>query len=225
MALLALCAWDLDGTLVDTLDDICLHVNRTLAALGLPEQPADQIRIHVGRGAVELLRGVLVHEHLVLRALGMFQQSYLDMPVVHSRLFAGGRESLQAMKRAGIYNAVVTNKPKDITERILQVLDVRDLFVAVEGAAPHLPTKPDPTLLRRAAHTAQVTDPRRVTLVGDSFIDLMTAHAFGCGFVGVAHGMDKGAGLRAHGQQVHASLMEAGAFAMQHLQRCCAGLA
>lgn len=195
-----LCAWDLDGTLVDTVRDICLHVNRTLRSLGIQEQPEADIRSHIGHGATELIRGALgphQQQHLSV-AVERFRQSYDDEPVVHSELFPGALSCIERLAKEGIRSAVVTNKPRDISVKVLSKLGVLGHLVAVEGAAEGLPYKPDPTLLRRAMDAAGASVASTV-MVGDSNIDVHTARAMGCAFVGVTYGMDAGAGLRREG--------------------------
>ena len=205
-----LCAWDLDGTLVDTVRDICLHVNRTLCSFGLPEQPEADIRAHIGHGATQLIQGALgphAQQHLET-AVERFQHSYDAQPVVHSVLFPGALQCIRHLERAGVKSAVVTNKPRDISVKLLSTLGALEHLVVVEGAAEGLPYKPDPTLLRRAMKAAGASSASTV-MVGDSNVDMHTARATGCAFVGVTYGMDGGAGLRQGGVTPYASLPSA----------------
>lgn len=203
-----LCAWDLDGTLVDTVRDICEHVNRARVALGLPIQEEAAVRQHIGHGARELLRGSLgpAHEHLTDQAARLFHQSYVDAPVVHSLPFPGAVAALEWMRSRGVANAVVTNKPRDVAIKVLEQLKLLHHFQSVEGEAPGVARKPDVAMVRRA-QAASNAGP--TVLVGDSSVDWETAKAANIPFIGVSFGMDHGAALRALGVVPQDSLMDA----------------
>ncbi|MEW5848895.1 MAG: HAD-IA family hydrolase [Myxococcota bacterium] len=218
MSVVRLCALDLDGTLVDTVGDICFHANHALRELGLREQDEPTVRGCVGHGARELMSGLLrEHQHLLDRAVRIFQASYEADPAGHSALFDGARELLEDLRARGVAAAVVTNKPRHISVRVLESLGVLPLLASVEGAAEGLPFKPDPTLLRRAADAVGAHASRTV-MVGDSLVDVDTAAAFGCAFVGVGHGMDHGAGIRGRGLPVHGTMGEAMEAALRVLE-------
>jgi phosphoglycolate phosphatase len=206
-----LCAWDLDGTLVDSAGDICLHANRALAEAGLPSVPGERVLPHVGHGAAELVRGVLgelgVPEEEFPRVLAIFQSHYAREPVVMSRLFPGAREAVLRLRDHGIPSVVVTNKPHPIATQVALKLGLEDVLAALEGGRPGVPLKPHRALLDRAVAAAG-REPGPVVVVGDSTVDADLATTVGCPFLGVAHGLDQGRGLLARGVELLGSLAE-----------------
>ncbi len=203
-----LCAFDLDGTLVDSAADIVFHANVALDALGRAPWSEAQARPLIGRGARALLLDMLgpeVAAATVDHAVAEFAHSYAQQPVRHTVLFDSAVAVLTALRNAGMATAVVTNKLQGITTAVLRALDVETLLDVVVGAGAGLPHKPAPDMLAYAARQTGAT-PQTTTLVGDSVVDLQAAAAFGCGFVGVGHGVDGGVGLRGAGVVVCAGL-------------------
>lgn len=179
-------AFDLDGTLIDSAADIARAANELVTSLGgRPVDPAVLTGM-IGDGA-----GVLVSRALAAsgvdadprEALARFLEIYgrhlLDTTVA----YPGVREVLPLVARRARL-AVLTNKPLRHSERLLEGLGMRDLFVAVIGGDGPLGKKPDPAAMR-----SLITDGREgALLVGDSPVDFATARAAGCTFAWARYG-------------------------------------
>jgi phosphoglycolate phosphatase len=180
-----LAIFDLDGTLVDSVDDLAASVNHALAAVELPPRTRDEIRSFVGNGARVLLeRSVGERRDLLGPALAAWRAHYEEHLLVRTRPYPG---IAGALARAGRPLAVLTNKPGPMARRILEGLGLARHFAAVLGGG-EAPPKPDPSgahvLLERAG-----ARPEDAVLVGDSPVDAETAQNAGIAFVGVTWGL------------------------------------
>ncbi len=213
-----LCAFDLDGTLIDSARDIHQHLNTALALVGHPTLTLAQALPLIGHGARNLVERAMPGASGPTRdrALEELQRAYGAHPVVHTVAHAGAAELLTALRGRGIRTSVVTNKPQPLADAVLLALGLMPLLDAVHGGQPGVALKPSPDLLARSM--AQVRADRATTvMVGDSVVDLETAQAVGCAFVGVAFGMDAGAGLVGRGAPVHAALPSVLPAVLRHL--------
>lgn len=180
-----LAIFDLDGTLVDSVDDLAASVNHALGAVGLPARTRDEIRSFVGNGARVLLeRSIGDRPDLLGPALAAWRAHYEEHLLDLTRPYPGIAEALAG---AGRPLAVLTNKPGPMARRILEGLGLARHFAAVLGGG-EAPPKPDPSgaraLLERAG--ARAGD---VVLVGDSPVDAETARNAGIAFVAVTWGL------------------------------------
>ena len=181
--------FDLDGTLVDSRLDLAAAVNATRERLGLAVLPVDAIAAMVGEGARTLLRRALpdaIDGKAFDDALSLFLDLYFDRCLDATRAYAGVPELLAELSpRCPL--AVLTNKPERHSRRILDALGLAQSFDALVGGDT-LPTrKPDPGgLIHIAARWG--TPPSQLVLVGDSDIDVHTAHAAGSGLALVSWG-------------------------------------
>ena len=186
--------WDLDGTLVDTVDDIAHAVDLTLTDFGLPTLGSARVRRHVGDGAARLVdacvteAGGLPSEAHYLR----FREVYRAHPRVTAECFPGIRSLLDWVP---VPQAVVTNKPEDVTRALLDALDLSHHFGAIVGGDT-LPTrKPGPEPLRHALRQLGATTG---VMVGDGPQDVRAAHAAGLPVVGVTWGIHAPEGADCH---------------------------
>jgi phosphoglycolate phosphatase len=177
--------WDLDGTLADTADDIAWAVDRTLEAHGLRPLGTDRVRGFIGDGAAKLVdRSVRaagaapVAEHLTT-----FRRVYRERPCGTAALYAGMAEILASVC---IPQAVVTNKPGDVTHALLRALEVHHLFAAVVAGDTLEVRKPDPAPVRHAMEELGV---RTAVMVGDGPHDVGAARAAGVPCIGVDWGI------------------------------------
>lgn len=197
--------FDLDGTLVDTLEDIGDAMNRVLAAEGAPVHDYGAYRYLVGRGLWNLTEQALSPRlrdpATVERCYGSMIADYSAHSLVKTRPYDGVPELLRSLREAGLPLAVFSNKSHDLTLRIVEVLLGHALFVEVRGALPGIPLKPDPAVALELAEGLGVA-PGLVAYVGDSNVDMQTAVAAGMPAVGVSWGFRTAAELREHGAAV-----------------------
>lgn len=182
-----LVAFDLDGTLVDSVTDLATAASRLVVELGGRPLTRDEVVAMVGEGAAVLVGRALAAAGLdpatpgaLARFLDLYEACLLDTTVA----YPGVRAALDALDPL-VTLAVVTNKPCRPTERILRALVLRDYFVEVIGGDGVWPRKPDPAGLRSlAAHAGGGP----IVMVGDSPIDADTARRAGVAFVWAAYG-------------------------------------
>jgi phosphoglycolate phosphatase len=170
-----LIAFDLDGTLVDSLRDLADSANQLIQDLGGTPVPEADIARMVGEGAAVLVRRALVAAGLgeVPGALARFREIYDTRLLTHTRPYDGIPEVVR-LARQHAHVAVLTNKPTIPSERILEGLELRELFDAIVGGDGLYPRKPEPASL--FALMEQVgAGPSDTLMVGDSAIDHETA--------------------------------------------------
>lgn len=188
--MMRLIVYDLDGTLVDTLEDITASANHMLDALGLPGVPASAVRGYVGRGVRELVTRCLgtSDDAQLERGLRLYREHYGRHLLDRSRLYPGAREALQHFKRLGRAQAVITNKPDPYSTQILAGLNVAEYFAAIVAGDARYPKKPDPASLRSLMAQHGV-GPGEAVFIGDSPVDVETGRRAGVLTVAVTHGL------------------------------------
>jgi len=196
---------DLDGTMVDTLGDFSEALNRMLGDLALPAIEAHHIEHMVGKGSEHLLRSVLNHvlmqdgkapdaieiEAFYPRAWERYQHHYLAINGQFAATYPGVLEGLQALRRAGLRLACLTNKPASFAVPLLQAKGLDGFFEHIFGGDAFEKKKPDPLPLRKTCE-ALGTDPGRTLMIGDSSNDAQAARAAGCPVVLVTYGYNHG---------------------------------
>jgi phosphoglycolate phosphatase len=172
--------FDLDGTLIDSRRDLADAANALIVEHGGQPLPVDAITAMVGEGAPLLVRRALTaagRKPDLQTALSRFLELYDERLLVHTRLYDGTREALEALA-PGATMAILTNKPQHPTERILDGVGIAPFFRwVVGGDSPH-GRKPDPGGLLHLMSLAKA-GPGETVMVGDSAIDLRTARAAG----------------------------------------------
>jgi phosphoglycolate phosphatase len=180
-----LAVFDLDGTLVDSVDDLAASVNHALGALGLPLRTREEIRGFVGEGARRLLeRAVAPHDEALERALALWRDHYEEHLLDRTRLYPAIPPALDGAARL---LAVHTNKPGAAARKILAGLGVLPRLAAVVGG-DEAPRKPDPAGTRAIMDRVGAS-PAETVFVGDSAVDAATARAAGVAFVAVTWGL------------------------------------
>ena len=184
--------YDLDGTLIDSRDDLADSVNAMLARLGLPGRDPRVIHGFIGEGAERLIRRSLgaVHEHRYGEAAPVWREEYGRCLLAKTRLYEGVGELLQGPPQA---RGVLTNKPGAFAGEILRGLGIETAFGAVVGG-DEAPRKPAPDGLLRICATLDVR-PQEALLVGDSAVDLATGRAADMRVCAVTWGLGEGAAL------------------------------
>lgn len=179
--------FDLDGTLIDSLPDIALHLNTMLAERGLAARPIDEIAAWVGYGAENLVIRAIPHPEQVADALAQFRAHYRARPVVHSRVFDELGEVLDAIA-VGRKLAVLSNKPHELTVACADALLGRWAFSVVVGQRAHKPHKPDPAALADVIEQLAI-EPSQCVMIGDSEVDIAVARAAGVPSIAVTWGL------------------------------------
>ena len=177
---------DLDGTLVDSISELRLAVNRVRAAHGLPAASQKQIRAWVGEGVETLLRRALVEvtgsdpdPQLLREARRQFDAAYDDVLGTEAVACPGVMEGLARLKAASVPLACVTNKPERFARALLDSLQMLALMDVVVGGDAGHGLKPCAEPLRFAAGALGVVL-GDCLLVGDSVIDVEAARNAGC---------------------------------------------
>ncbi|MDD5657789.1 MAG: HAD-IA family hydrolase [Elusimicrobia bacterium] len=191
--------FDLDGTLLDTLADIALCVNRIRFELGLPPHRRRDYRRFVGDGLRELLiralpAAALKGPGLAARAR-RFEELYARHGLDRTRPYPGVAGLLDGLVRRGLRMAVVSNKPQRFTSLCVRRLLPRWRFDAVRGARPATPLKPHPAGPLAAAR-AMRTAPGEVLYLGDAGVDMLAARNAGMFPIGALWGFRGAAELR-----------------------------
>ena len=182
--------FDLDGTLVDTLEDLADAVNFALSKYGFPTHELHKFNYFVGNGMKNLIERSLpeegVDEETFQKVFDAFYNYYSVHYLDKTYVYSGFEEVLNTLKIKGIKLAVVSNKRHEMTEAIIDKQLV-GYFDAVTGQRPDYPVKPDPTLALKIIDDLGAT-PAECVFVGDSGSDAVTARNIGCKGVGVLWG-------------------------------------
>ncbi len=181
--------FDMDGTLLDTLQDLADSVNHGLAALGFPQRSYQEIRRFVGNGIEQLVKLSLptgTDAQLEAQCLSLFKAHYLTNMHNKTSPYPGIPPMLQSLSNAGIQLGVVSNKFDDALKDIVKTY-FGDVFSVVYGARPDLPKKPAPDMLLRCVEEMGGS-PAQAIYVGDSDVDVNTAHNAGIPCLAVTWG-------------------------------------
>lgn len=192
--------FDLDGTLLYTLEDLYLATNHALTALGLPTRTRDEVRSFVGNGYRRLFALACPEgtpDEVQEQALAIFNEYYLAHDQDHTAPYPGIPELLEELQEAGIPLAVVSNKG-DAAVRDLMDAVFPGTFRAVAGEKEGVRRKPAPDTVNVAMAELGV-GPHDVVLIGDSEVDVATAANAGCACIAVTWGYRSVEELRAAG--------------------------
>lgn len=194
-------AFDLDGTLLDTVHDLAASVNALLVERGLPPLPTDEIRAMIGRGIGNLVRRALARaagrapdaltEAELAAALERYQTHYAERLGRETRPFPGMAEGLARLAAMGFALAVVTNKASRFVRPHLEHARIAHYFTAVVGGDDLPAMKPDPAPLVHVARELCIPV-RHLLMVGDSANDARAARAAGCPVLLLPYGYNEG---------------------------------
>jgi len=201
---------DLDGTMVDTLGDFEVALNRALGDLDLPPVTRALVERTVGKGSEHLIRSVLAHQlalpevrglanvceargadNLYEAAWSRYQHHYLAINGEFAAVYDGVTQTLQQWHDAGVQLACLTNKPLSFAKPLLQAKGLDRFFSHVFGGDSFERKKPDPLPLLKTCE-ALGTRPTHTLMVGDSSNDAQAARAAGCPVVLVRYGYNHG---------------------------------
>jgi phosphoglycolate phosphatase len=193
---------DLDGTMLDTVPDFHVAINRMRADMDLAPIAQEAVTLLVGKGSEHLIRGVLelsldsdeVDRQFDL-ALSSYQRHYLAINGNHSALYTDVIAGLESMKAQGLRLACVTNKPIAFALPLLAQKGLAVYFDVVYGGDSLARKKPDPLPLLQVCADFDL-DPHQVVAIGDSSNDAEAARAAGCFVLTVPYGYN-------HGRPIH----------------------
>ena len=191
-------AFDLDGTLLDTIRDLAAAVNALLGESGLAPLPVATVRDLVGKGMANLVSRALAARGRaapqgdeLAGLLARYQVLYAQRLGAQTTVFPGVAEGLARLHAAGIPLAVVTNKASRFVGPHLEAAGLAGYIAVCVGGDDAAAKKPDPAPLQLAAARLDVP-PARLLVVGDSGNDALAARAAGCPVVIVPYGYNEG---------------------------------
>ena len=190
--------FDLDGTLLNTLEDLADAMNWVCEQHGWPVHTLEEYKYFVGNGASKLVeRAAPAGTAFTRELLGEFTGRYSARKAEKTTAYPGLPEAVSQLRTAGVKLAVLTNKPHSAARPVVEQY-YPGLFHKVQGALPDVPVKPDPTLLRRLMGEIGAS-PADTLFVGDSNVDIRTAKNGGLTGCGVLWGFRTRQELEAEG--------------------------
>jgi len=193
---------DLDGTMLDTADDLAAAANAMLRELGLQERSTEQVKSYIGKGLVRLVKRCLTGDpdgepeaELLGRAMPVYERNYAAVLQHRTRPYPGVTDGLEAMRGAGFRMACITNKGEKFTLPLLEATGLRRYFELVLCGDTLPKRKPDPLPLLHACGQFGIA-PREMVLIGDSLNDVQAARAAGCPVLCVPYGYNEGGDVR-----------------------------
>lgn len=200
--------FDLDGTLLNTLDDLAASTNHALRSMGMPERTIEEVRRFVGNGVRKLIERAVPEGSspvVVDEALSRFRQHYLEHNLDTTRPYDGIEEMLKRLKARGCRLAIVSNKFYAATQELARHFFPDTIEVAIgEHEAEGIRRKPAPDTVEEALRQLGVGKEGAV-YVGDSDVDVLTARNSGLPCISVLWGFRTKEFLVQHGAAVFAS--------------------
>ncbi len=197
--------FDLDGTLLDTLEDLADSGNHVLTRYGFPTHPIDAYRYFIGDGVDMLIRRILPadqrNEQTISKVTETYRREYGRRWNVKTKPYDGIGELLDALKSAKIKTAVLSNKPHELTEKCVGELLSQWTFDVAMGQRGGIARKPDPAGALSIAEQWELA-PSEIIYVGDTATDMQTAVAAGMYPCGVLWGFRAAAELQTSGAKV-----------------------
>lgn len=188
--MIKMAVFDLDGTLVDSLTDLAISVNKGLKAVGLPEHPVDSYRKFVGNGRqklVERAMGDFSDREKFNSVMEIFNSEYAAHCNDNTSAYEGCDVLLNCLDEKGIMTAVLSNKPDEFVGAILSKLYPAHSFDEAWGQKPQYRCKPDGEALH-AILSLHGVKPGECVYIGDSDVDVFTARNAGVKMAGVSWG-------------------------------------
>ncbi len=182
--------FDLDGTLIDSKQDLANSVNAALEHRGHSPLPDALIQSYVGNGApvlIERALGQSASGDEVERTLEYFLAYYREHMLDNTYLYPGVRESLDRFRNAGLHMAVLTNKPVNFSRDLVKGLGLEDHFFSVYGGNSFPEKKPHPIGVQKLLQEAGAAK-KETLFIGDSGVDVKTARNAGVKAAGVTYG-------------------------------------
>lgn len=195
--------WDLDGTLLNTLDDLAAAVNAALATHDMPTRTIDEVRSFIGKGVYKLIECAVPHDsddQTIRAVLAEFRTFYAAHHTDRTAPYEGIIPTLDRLCEAGVLSLIVSNKiePEAIalSERFFS-----HRIATVVGDAPPRPAKPAPDGVLLALERLNIPV-RQTVFVGDMTVDIDTARGLGIPCLAAGWGFSEPETLRAHGAEI-----------------------
>lgn len=189
---------DLDGTLLDTAEDLANAANGMLEQLGFPRLPMERLQSFIGNGMLTMTKRSLSNDFdgeppaaLVEQGLALFRACYDATLLQTTRTYPGVEQGLALLRTSGIRLACITNKPERYTRPLLAATGLLDAFDLVISGDSLLEKKPHPLPLLHAGEQLQVSM-RHFAMIGDSRNDVAAARNAGCYSVVLPYGYRHG---------------------------------
>lgn len=188
--MIKLCIFDLDGTLIDSLDDLVYSINRAMKLHGLPPRSNEEVQFALGMGVDYLVKSGIPQDAYTDELHGIIRSEhtryYKDHCTVRTRPYEGIIGTLQQLHDMGVKLAISTNKPHAFLEKIMHDLLACVQFAKIAGAGEY-PHKPDPTAVLGMMAENEVLR-EECLYIGDTDVDIATARNAGVTGVGVTWG-------------------------------------
>ena len=190
-----LAIFDMDGTILNTIDDLADSSNEICRRYGYPLHTVEEIKYMVGNGIPKLMRRALpadISEEQFQKVLKEYIEYYEEHCAIKTTPYKGIIECIKSLRVAGVKVAVNTNKVQAAAEDLCKVY-FQDLFDCISGSRPGIPPKPDPTglyeiLKELGLSKEEACQPGVACFIGDSDVDLKTGQDSGLDFIGVDWG-------------------------------------
>ena len=194
--------FDLDGTLLNTIDDLAMSTNHALRLFGYPEHSLAEYRFFVGNGITTLIERALPEEarqkNLIYQLRKAFIASYQLHKTDLTQPYPGIPELLTHLNDQGITLAVASNKYHQGTIELIRHFFGEKLFSVVLGQRENIPVKPDPAIVYEILSQTD-TSPAETLYVGDSGVDMQTARNSHLTSIGVSWGFRSRKELKENG--------------------------
>lgn len=183
--------FDLDGTLLDTLDDIAISANFALKTLGFKEEEVLKYRYFVGEGVIKLFENIFAtspqSDEVISQAVALFESHYAKQFHQNTKLYEGVSKMLTFLQKRGFKMAILSNKPDSFTKMCALKYLRTWQFEVVFGAREGIPKKPHPQGALDVAEALHVK-PEACYYLGDTMIDMQTATGAGMISIGALWG-------------------------------------
>lgn len=181
--------FDLDGTILDTLLDLANAVNFAMKSKGFPERTVDEVKNFIGNGIKVLIRRAVpekTSEDDYAEALEIFTKYYLEHIADNTKPYDGIVDVINELKKKGCKTAVVSNKAHFAAQAVVKDF-FGEIFDIVVGKMDEFPSKPEPDSLLYTIKSLGA-DKEKCIYIGDSDVDVLTAHNAGLECIGVTWG-------------------------------------
>lgn len=184
--------FDLDGTLLDSLEDIADSMNLVLQSAGFPTHPVEAYKYFIGDGMDVLVERALPRENLspaeIAKCLTAMKKVYSEHWAAKTHPYPGIANLLKRCGAIGLKMGILSNKPDDATQVTVDHFLLPEIFVAIQGARPNIPKKPHPLGAELMAGQMGM-EPAECIFLGDMPVDMQTAVEAGMYPVGALWGM------------------------------------